>query len=222
MARRTPPALRGRRSRWATSHRSPTPEDAATLSRVWRDHQPGFREAVLADVRVTAELRGEHHRFRSRADALVQLVRLSWVSDSFFAQVCYRAKVACLSRGIPVLPAVLHRVAIVVGQVNIGDQVVVRPGLYLPHGQVVIDGVTYVGERVVIRPFVTVGLSDGDIMGPHIGARVRVGTGAKVFGRVRIGPRARIGANAVVLRDVPADQVAVGVPARSRPATPGG
>jgi serine O-acetyltransferase len=134
-----------------------------------------------------------------------------WVTDAFFAQVCYRAKVAC--RDVPVLPAVLHRLAIVTGQVCIGDKAVIQPGVYLPHGQVVIDGLTYVSTGVVLRPFVTLGLRDGDIFGPRIGERVLVGTGAKVFGPLEVGAGSRIGANAVVHRDVPAGTTAVGVPA---------
>jgi serine O-acetyltransferase len=49
---------------------------------------------------------------------------------------------------------------------------------------------------------------------PTIGSHVYIGAGAKVLGRIVIGDRARIGANAVVLADVPADGTAVGIPAR--------
>jgi serine O-acetyltransferase len=117
-------------------------------------------------------------------------------------------------RGIPVLPTILHRLAIITGQVCIGDHVVMRPGVYIPHGQVVIDGITFVDCRVVIRPFVTLGLRDGNVVGPHLESRVSIGTGAKVFGPVRVGSGAKIGANAVVNCDVPAGAVAVGAPAR--------
>jgi serine O-acetyltransferase len=49
---------------------------------------------------------------------------------------------------------------------------------------------------------------------PTIGDGVVIGAGAKVVGGVVIGPRAVIGANTVVSKDVPADTVAVGIPAR--------
>lgn len=205
----------GRRLR--ASARSADPEVAARLRDGLNEEQPGFRAAVLADTRITAEYRGEHHQFRSRLEAVAQAVRLAWVTDSFGAQVCYRAKVACRTRGVPVAPAILHRLAISLGQISIGDRAVVRPGVYIPHGQVVIDGLTFVDTRVVLRPFVTLGLRDGHIFGPHIAARARIGTGAKVFGPVRIGAHARIGANAVVIRNVPEGRRAVGVPARILP-----
>lgn len=186
--------------------------------RVLRDQirakHPRFAEAVLADARLTASLRGERAEFTSTADAWVQVVRLAVVSDAFVAQIAYRAKAALQARGVPGLPRLFHRVAMVLAQVSIGDPVVVAPGLYLLHGQVVIDGLVEIGPGAVIAPWVTIGLVAPDIVGPTLGAGVNVGTGAKVLGNVTIGDGARIGANAVVLADVPAGATAVGVPAR--------
>lgn len=181
------------------------------------DARVGFWATVVADGRVTARYRGEHHEFRSRPDALVQLVRLAWITDSFFAQLCYRAEMALRASRVPLLPSVLHRLAITTGQISIGPKAVVRPGIYIPHGQVVVDGLTYVGEEVVLRPFVTLGLRDGSIIGPRLEARARIGTGAKLFGPVTVGYHAQVGANAVVLVNVPAHRSAVGVPARVLP-----
>ena len=84
-------------------------------------------------------------------------------------------------------------------QVAIGDPVVVDAGVYFPHGQVVIDGITEIGADTAISPWVTIGLLLGDMKGPTIGRNVRIGTGAKVLGPVVVGDGARIGANAVVL-----------------------
>jgi serine O-acetyltransferase len=170
---------------------------------------------------VTAAFRAERSRFTSKWDVLLQAIRLAVVSDAFLAQVFYRAKVSMQMAGVPLLPSIAHRLAIVVAQVYIGDPVVIGPGLYLPHGQVVIDGIVEIGRHVTVRPWVTVGLLDGDFNGPTIGSNVRIGTGAKVIGPVHIGEGARIGANAVVLDDVPAHSVAVGVPARIVEGTPG-
>lgn len=203
-----------RRSRWATSPRAAHPVDEARLRSAIEARQPAFRAAVVADAEITARYRGEHHEFRSRVDAAVQVVRLAWVTEAFFAQVCYRAKVACRARRIPVLPTVLHHLSVVTGQVTIGDRAVLGPGIYLPHGQVVIDGLTLVEPGVVIRPFVTLGLVDGQPLGPSIGARTRIGTGAKVFGPVRVGADVQVGANAVVNADVADGATVVGAPAR--------
>ena len=88
------------------------------------------------------------------------------------------------------------------------------------HGHIVIEGLTTIGRHVSIAPFVTIGLTSGDdgmfdLRGPAIGDDVVLGTGAKLIGPIRIGNRARIGANAVVVTDVDQDATAVGVPARS-------
>jgi serine O-acetyltransferase len=171
-------------------------------------------DAVLEDARVTAACRGERSQFRSRADATAQALRLACVSDAFLAQVLYRLKARLQGLGIPVLPRIAHRLAMTVGQVSIGDPVVVHAGVYLAHGQVVIDGLAEVHSGAVIFPFVTVGLKAGTLLGPSIGPDARIGTGAKVLGPVRIGARARVGANAVVVSDVPDDATAVGVPAK--------
>jgi serine O-acetyltransferase len=52
---------------------------------------------------------------------------------------------------------------------------------------------------------------------PELGDDVYVGAGARILGEITVGDRAQIGANAVVLKDVPADHVAIGVPATIRP-----
>jgi serine O-acetyltransferase len=100
------------------------------------------------------------------------------------------------------------------GQVSIGDPVVVAPGIYIVHGQVVIDGLTEIASGVNIAPFVTIGLRAGDWVGPRIGPNVQIGTGAKLIGKIEIGDGASIGANAVVVDDVAAGETVVGAPAR--------
>jgi serine O-acetyltransferase len=85
-------------------------------------------------------------------------------------------------------------------------------------GDIIISGDTVFGDDVVIRNGVTVGLKRTNERGaPVIGNRVDIGAGAKILGAIRIGDDVVIGANAVVLRDVPAHSLAVGVPAQIRP-----
>lgn len=87
------------------------------------------------------------------------------------------------------------------------------PGFVLVHSLgVVVNSKVRGGANVVIEHQVTIG--DRDYKSPVLGNDVFVGAGAKILGDVRIGDGARIGANAVVLNDVPAQSTAVGVPAR--------
>lgn len=184
---------------------------------VWRDirsRHPPFREAVAADAAITARYRGERHDFRSRRDLAWQALRLCVVSDAFLAQVLYRAKARLQALGVPVVPRLAHRLAMITAQVSIGDPVVVQPGVYIVHGQVVVDGLVELGSGVQLFPWITIGLKEGDVRGATIERDVAVGTGAKVIGPVRIGAAARIGANAVVVADVPAGATVAGAPAR--------
>lgn len=176
--------------------------------------QPAFTTAVLGDATIAARYRGERATFRSTPDAVCQVLRLCWSSDAFAAQVLYRAKAALQAKRVPLLPRLVHRLAMALAQVSIGDPVVIEPGIYIIHGQVVIDGLVTIGSGTVIAPWVTIGLRAGDVQGPTIGRGVQIGTGAKVIGPVRVGDDAQIGANAVVVADVPPRTTVVGAPAR--------
>lgn len=194
-----------------------TPPDPALQRAFWaevRRRHPRFRVAVAADARLTARRRGDRWEFRGRLDTAVQVLRLAVVTETFFGQCCYRAKARLQALGVPVVPRILNHLAVGHGGIAIGDPVIVAPGVFIPHGQVVIDGITEIGTGVVISPFVTVGLRAGELRGPTIGDQVELGTGAKVLGPWRIGTGARIGANAVVVSDIAAGASAVGVPAR--------
>ncbi|MDR6939154.1 serine O-acetyltransferase EpsC [Arcanobacterium hippocoleae] len=92
--------------------------------------------------------------------------------------------------------------------------------LFIDHGMGVVIGETAeVGEDVLIFHGTTLGgtsMKKGK-RHPTIGNRVTIGTGAKVLGPIHIGDDAKIGANAVVVKDVPANHSAIGIPAENRP-----
>jgi serine O-acetyltransferase len=191
--------------------RSPARDD---FWRALRSRHPRFREALVADARATALHRGERHEFRSRLDTAAQIGRLAWTSDAFLAQALYRAKARLQALGVPILPRIAHRLALALAQVSIGDPVLIHGGIYILHGQVVIDGIVEIQPGAVIGPFVTIGLRAGDVRGATIERDVSIGTGAKIIGPVRIGQGSRIGANAVVVADVAPGATVAGAPAR--------
>lgn len=95
--------------------------------------------------------------------------------------------------------------------VNLGRRVVIEH-----QGNIVIHGHCSIGDDSIIRQGVTLGLRhvEKPFDAPKLGKRVNVGAGAKLFGKIEIGNDVNIGANAVVLCDVPSHATAVGIPAK--------
>ena len=87
-------------------------------------------------------------------------------------------------------------------------------GLLIPHPNgIVIHPDAVIGPNCLIFQQVTIGTRDG-VGVPVIGGHVDVGAGARILGAIQIGDHAKIGANAVVVTDVPDQAVALGVPAK--------
>ncbi|MET3142542.1 UNVERIFIED_ORG: serine O-acetyltransferase [Arthrobacter sp. UYEF2] len=92
--------------------------------------------------------------------------------------------------------------------------------LFIDHGTGIVVGETAeIGDDVLMYQGVTLG---GRALSktkrhPTIGNRVMLGAGAKILGPVLVGDDSAVGANAVVVHDVPAEHVAVGIPATVRP-----
>jgi serine O-acetyltransferase len=106
--------------------------------------------------------------------------------------------------------------------VDIHPGAILGARLFIDHATGVVIGETAeVGEDVTIYHGVTLGGSGRETgkRHPTIGDRVIVGAGAKVLGAIKIGDDSRIGANAVVVKEVPSSAVVIGVPGQivSRP-----
>ncbi|MFM9888690.1 MAG: serine O-acetyltransferase [Burkholderiales bacterium] len=121
--------------------------------------------------------------------------------------------------GIPVLPRVLYVVNRIVFSVVLPPSAVLGRNVILGYRGlgIVIHRDAVIGDNVTIGPHATIGGRSGFKRVPIIGNDVLIGVGACVLGPVKVGDGASIGANAVVLVDVPAGAVAVGVPARIVP-----
>lgn len=95
--------------------------------------------------------------------------------------------------------------------VTLGRRVVIEH-----QGAIVVHGYSVIGNDSIIRQGVTLGnrYLDRPLDAPKLGERVNVGAGAKILGAISIGDDACVGANAVVISDVPAGHTAVGIPAK--------
>jgi serine O-acetyltransferase len=90
----------------------------------------------------------------------------------------------------------------------------IGPGLFISHGQNTVLSAERIGANLQVHQGVTVGWDYRGARRPIIGDDVFIGAGAKVLGAVTVGHGARIGANAVVMCDVPDGATVVGVPGR--------
>jgi serine O-acetyltransferase len=119
-------------------------------------------------------------------------------------------------RRIPILPVALKGLIFLGYNSVVPFQARIGAGSKLAHGGigVVIHPDAQVGRNVLIGQGVTIGGRGRRPGVPTIGDNVYIGAGARLLGPIVIGNGSVIGANAVVISDVPARSVAVGVPAR--------
>jgi serine O-acetyltransferase len=148
-----------------------------------------------------------------------------WVMVVYrFGRWRYGVKQRWLRLPLSIIYKILKLLSQILTGIDLPCEVQIGKRLVIEHfGDIIISGDTVLGDDVVIRNGVTIGLRHTGIAGaPVIGNRVDIGTGAKILGAITIGDDVAIGANAVVLQDVPPHSIAVGVPAvikpRKRPA----
>ena len=146
-----------------------------------------------------------------------------WSRQGFWVMVVYRfgcwrytIKSGLLRKPFSLLYKILYKFIQVITGIELPCEVTVGKNFRIDHfGGIIISGFASFGDNCVIRDGVTVGLRRvDDPVAPQIGNNVDIGTGAKVLGGITIGDNVVIGANAVVLEDVPSNSIAVGVPAR--------
>ncbi len=127
--------------------------------------------------------------------------------------ILYRFMQASQRTGLAPLAMIFNKLNSIVGGCVIGRGAEFGPRLVFVHSNgIVINSKVRGGMDVKIEHQVTIGAERG--LSPVLGDDVFLGAGAKVLGAVHVGSRVRVGANAVVVKDVPDDTTAVGVPAR--------
>jgi serine O-acetyltransferase len=131
------------------------------------------------------------------------------------ALLSHRISHALHEAGVPLVPRVLANVTKVLTGIEIHPAARIGRGLFIDHGSGVVIGETAeVGDDVTIYQGVTLG-GTGFARGkrhPTVGNEVMIGAGSALLGPIEIGERSKIGANSVVIHDVPANSTVVGNP----------
>jgi serine O-acetyltransferase len=144
------------------------------------------------------------------------------LSQGFQALLVYRIFRWFYERRIPTQPVrfFVERFIEITTGISIPVQASIGKGLRIHHfGGIIFHPDAIMGEGCTIYHGVTLGDLGGWGGAPRIGNHVVIGAGAKLLGQIEVGDRCRIGANAVVLTSVPADCLAVGVPAEIKKST---
>lgn len=152
-----------------------------------------------------------------RDPAARNILEVLFTYSGLHAIMAYRLAHPLERLKIPFLPRLIMALARFLTGIEIHPGAQIGRGLFIDHGVGVVIGETaIIGHNVTLFQGVTLG-GTGKERGkrhPTIGDRVVVGAGAKILGNIRIGNEAMIGANAVVVRDVPDHSTVVGVPGR--------
>jgi serine O-acetyltransferase len=167
--------------------------------------------------RAVSEVRADVCAARDRDPAAQGVSTLEILSSwaGVQALLAHRAAHALLYAGVPVLPRVIAYLTRAVTGVEIHPAAVIGREFFIDHGAGVVIGETAViGDRVTLYQGVTLG-GTGFQRGkrhPTLGNNVTVGSGAKLLGPIDIGDGAKVGANTVVVEDVPPGATVVGNP----------
>ena len=136
-----------------------------------------------------------------------------------FGRWRYGVRPAVLRKFFSLIYKIAFKFVQIVTGIELPCEVEIGRNFVIDHfGGIVISGYAKFGDDCRIRNGVVVGLRRVDEpSAPVIGNNVDIGAGAKVLGPIKVGDNVVIGANAVVIRDVPDDCIAAGVPAVNKP-----
>lgn len=150
----------------------------------------------------------------------------NWGAQGFWALVVYRfgrwrygVRPSWVRKFFSLIYRILFKYIQIVTGIELPCEVQLGRNFVIDHfGGIVVSGYARFGDNCRIRNGVTIGLQRlSEVSAPVFGDNVDIGAGAKILGAIRIGNNVVIGANAVVISDVPDDSIAVGVPATIKP-----
>ena len=173
----------------------------------------GLATATRVLKEVTRDVRAARERDPAARGASSVEILATWPGVQ--ALLAHRVAHGMHDIGLPLAPRALSHAARMLTGVEIHPAADVGDGLFIDHGSGVVIGETAaIGENVTIYQGVTLG-GTGFATGkrhPTVEDNVTIGSGAKLLGPIKVGHGSKIGANAVVIHDVPANSTVVGNP----------
>jgi serine O-acetyltransferase len=171
----------------------------------------GMVRRIAAEVR--RDVRAAQERDPAAQDTNRLLILITW--PGVHALLAHRVAHALRGAGVPALPHLIAHYARARTGIEIHPSAQIGQGLLIDHGSGVVIGETAeIGDDVTMYQGVTLG-GTGFAQGkrhPTVGSGVVIGSGAKLLGPITVGDGAKIGANSVVIHDVPARSTVVGNP----------
>ena len=167
--------------------------------------------------RIVTEVRRDIAAARTRDPAARDVgpleILLAW--PGVHALLAHRAAHALHNRGVPLLPRMIAYVSRAITGIEIHPAARIGGGFFIDHGMGVVIGETAeLGDDVTLYQGVTLG-GTGFATGkrhPTVQDNVTIGSGAKLLGPITVGHGSKIGANSVVIHDVPPNSTVVGNP----------
>lgn len=134
------------------------------------------------------------------------------ITDGTSAMILYRLAQFLKNIQLPTFGLIVAKINQLFNHLVIGRNAHFGPGFVLVHTfGIVINSEVRAGRNVIIEHCVTIGAEKGK--SPVLGDNIFIGAGAKIIGGIRVGSNVKIGANAVVVKDVPDNVTVAGVPA---------
>jgi serine O-acetyltransferase len=163
------------------------------------------------------KIRNDFNAALSMDPAATSKIEVALTYAGFHAMLFYRLAHWLVNHRVPFIPRAMSQFARFLTGIEIHPGATIGSGLFIDHGMGVVIGETSeIGDNVTLFQGVTLG-GTGKQRGkrhPTIGSHVVVGAGAKVLGPITVGDYVKIGANSVVLQDVPDHSTVVGIPGR--------
>ncbi|MFC1576116.1 serine O-acetyltransferase [Candidatus Omnitrophota bacterium] len=172
---------------------------------------------LLYFVSVSFIFRKEITAIFDRDPAATSFLEVLLTYSGLHALIFYKIAHRLFKMKLPFFPRLISQGAKWLTGIEIHPGAELGKGFFIDHGMGVVIGETsVVGENVTVFQGVTLG-GTGKERGkrhPTLGNNIVVGTGAKILGDIKVGDNSYIGANAVVIKDVPPNSTVVGVPGR--------